>query len=56
MNLLQEELQQKAKREARLKKIKDEYGSARWRAKRKVTAYVVPDTIMCTIYNVSNVR
>ena len=32
----QEEMQQRAKREARLKKLKEEHGSARWRAKRKV--------------------
>ena len=32
----QEEVQQRAKREARLKKLKEEFGSARWSTKRKV--------------------
>lgn len=36
LTYFQEEMQQRAKREARLKKLKEEHGSARWRAKRKV--------------------
>lgn len=36
MLYFQEEMQQREKREARLKKLKEEHGSARWRAKRKV--------------------
>ena len=36
MLYFQEDMQQREKREARLKKLKEEHGSARWRAKRKV--------------------
>ena len=33
---LEEKMRRKAKRQARIKRMKEEHGSARWRTKRKV--------------------
>ena len=41
LHQLQEKVKKKAKREARIKKMKDEQGSARWRTKRKVSLQCV---------------
>ena len=38
---LKEEMNKKVRREARIKKLKEEHGITRWRAKRKVSVCTV---------------
>lgn len=37
---LKEEMNKKARREARIKKLKEEHGTTRWSIKRKVRVYI----------------
>ena len=40
LHRLKEEMSKKARREARIKKMKEEHGTTRWRAKRKVASHL----------------
>ena len=41
LHRFKEDISKKAKREARIKKMKEEHGSTRWRTKRKVEIYAI---------------